>query len=411
MANDVRMKGFSKRVPVDTALEWVDQNTKELSTEEVKLNQSAGRVLASGIASLVNVPGFRRSMMDGFAIRAEEVLGAGNYNPIRLGVIGESLPGNRCEISLGTGETVRVMTGAEVPENANAVVPVEFVETNSDANGEWIEVLTSIPEQKNISKIGEDIAIDEKVFEPGRRLRPQDVGVLASIGIQNVPVIRQPVVRIIVTGNELLPAGSIPSGVQIVDSNSPMLKALIERDGGAVVHPGIIPDDEEQIAEALMDDCDIILVAGGSSTGKEDFAPQLVAKLGELSIHGIAMRPSSPAGMGKIGNKTVFLLPGNPVSCLCAYDFFAGRFIRQVSGLDKSWPYVKTRLPLSKKIVSTIGRTDYARVNISVDGVVPIAISGASILSSTSKADGFCVIPQDSEGLAEASNIDVFLYD
>jgi len=411
MANDVRMKGFSNRVPVEKALQWVDQNKKKLPTEEVKLNHSAGRVLTSGIASLVNVPGFRRSMMDGFAIRAEEVLGASNYKPIRMSVIGESLPGNRCGISLKTGQTVRVMTGAEVPENANAVVPVEFVEIKSDAHCEWIDVLTSIPEQKNISRIGEDIAVDEKVFDSGRKLRPQDVGVLASIGIQNVPVIRQPVVRIIVTGNELLPAGSIPNGVQIVDSNSPMLKALIERDGGTVVHPGIIPDDEEQIAEALMDDCDVILVAGGSSTGKEDFAPQLVAKLGELSIHGIAMRPSSPAGMGKIGNKTVFLLPGNPVSCLCAYDFFAGRFIRQMGGLDKSWPYVKRSLPLSQKIVSTIGRTDYARVNISVDGVVPIAISGASILSSTSKADGFCVIPQDSEGLAEATDIDVFLYD
>lgn len=415
MANDVRMKGFSKRVPVETALKWVDQfslhPSTHPSTEDVPLNLSAGRVLASEISSRVNVPGFRRSMMDGFAVRAEEILGAGTYNPIGLNVIGESLPGTQCELTLGEGETVRVMTGAEVPSNANAVVPVEFVEIKSGIEGDRIEVLTSIPEQKNIAKIGEDIAVQEKVFTAGRKLRPQDVGVLASIGIHNVSVIKKPVVRIIVTGNELLPAGSVPQGVQIVDSNSPMLTALIERDGGLVVNPGIIPDDEERITEALNDACDIILVAGGSSTGKEDYAPQLVAKLGELPIHGIAMRPSSPAGMGKIGNKTVFLLPGNPVSCLCAYDFFAGRFIRQIAGRDRVWPYQVTRLPLSQKIVSTIGRTDYARVKISEDRVVPIAISGASILSSTSKADGFCVIQQDSEGFAEGTDVDVFLYD
>lgn len=410
MAKDVRMKGFSKRVPIETALEWVDNNSSHPLTEDVALPHAAGRVTANEIFSQVNVPGFRRSMMDGFAIRAEEILGANTYNPIGLKVIGESLPGTRCKQDLGDGETVRVMTGAEVPSNANAVVPVEFVEIKSGTEGDRIEVLTSIPEQKNIAKIGEDIAVQEKIFTAGRKLRPQDVGVLASIGIQNVTVIKKPVVRIIVTGNELLPAGSVPQGVQIVDSNSPMLAALIERDGGLVVNPGIIPDDEERITEALNDPCDIILVAGGSSTGKEDYAPQLVAKLGELSIHGIAMRPSSPAGMGRIGDKIVFLLPGNPVSCLCAYDFFAGRFIRQMGGRDKVWPYQVKRLPLSQKLVSTIGRTDYARVKISEDSVVPVAISGASILSSTSKADGFCVIPQDSEGFAEGTDVDVFLY-
>lgn len=411
MANDVRMKGFSKRVPVETALKWVDGNLSDPLTEDVPLGLSTDRVLASEISSRVNVPGFRRSMMDGFAVRAEEILGAGAYNPIGLNVIGESLPGTQCELTLGEGETVRVMTGAEVPSNANAVVPVEFVEIKSGIEGDRIEVLTSIPEQKNIAKIGEDIAVQEKVFSAGRKLRPQDVGVLASIGVQNVSVIKKPIVRIIVTGNELLPAGSVPCGVQIVDSNSPMLTSLIERDGGLVVNPGIIPDDEERITEALNDACDIVLVAGGSSTGKEDYAPQLVAKLGELSIHGIAMRPSSPAGMGKIGNKTIFLLPGNPVSCLCAYDFFAGRAIRQMGARDSVWPYQVTRLPLSQKMVSTIGRTDYARVKISEDRVVPIAISGASILSSTSKADGFCIIPQDSEGFAEGTDVDVFLYD
>jgi molybdopterin molybdotransferase len=189
-----------------------------------------------------------------------------------------------------------------------------------------------------------------------------------------------------------------------------MLSALVSRDGGVVVDDSIVPDNPASILAAMNSDVDVVLVSGGSSVGQEDHAPRLVAEHGDLAIHGVAMRPSSPSGMGTIGNRFVFLLPGNPVSCLCSYDFFASRCIRQLAGLGKAWPYVCEPLRLSRKLVSQVGRVDYARVSV-VDGrVIPIAISGASVLSSTTRADGFVVVPADSEGFPPDTVVDVWRY-
>ena len=159
-----------------------------------------------------------------------------------------------------------------------------------------------------------------------------------------------------------------------------------------------------------MPTADVIIVSGGSSVGIEDLAPTLLARHGELAIHGIAMRPSSPTGLGRLGHRLVFLLPGNPVSCLCAYDFFAGRAIRALGGRTKAWPYRPMRARLARKISSPIGRLDYARVQL-VDGAVePLAVGGASVLSSTTRADGFVIVPDDSEGFAPGTEVEVWLY-
>jgi molybdopterin molybdotransferase len=161
----------------------------------------------------------------------------------------------------------------------------------------------------------------------------------------------------------------------------------------------------------MRDEADVILVSGGSSVGQEDHAPSLLRQHGQLALHGIAMRPSSPMGMGKLDHRLVFLLPGNPVSCLCAYDFFAGRAIRVLGGQSARWPYPSKRFTLKRKLVSVVGRMDYARVRIIDNEVEPMAISGASVLSSTTRADGFVVIPDNSEGYPAGQSIHVFLYD
>jgi molybdopterin molybdotransferase len=202
----------------------------------------------------------------------------------------------------------------------------------------------------------------------------------------------------------------MPQGDQITDANSPMLSALVERDGGVIQQCRTLPDREAVIREAIHQPVDIVLISGGSSVGQEDFAPGVLAEDGELAIHGIAMRPSSPTGMGILSKTLVFLLPGNPVSCLCAYDFFAGRSIRQMGGRRAEWPYATIERALTRKLVSVVGRVDYARVRL-VDGQVePIAISGAALLSTTTKADGFVVIPENSEGFAAGSGVKVQLY-
>jgi molybdopterin molybdotransferase len=189
-----------------------------------------------------------------------------------------------------------------------------------------------------------------------------------------------------------------------------MLAALAERDGATVDFPGLVRDDGEAILAALHADADVVVVSGGSSVGIEDLAPTLVARHGELAVHGIAMRPSSPTGLGRIGSRLVFLLPGNPVSALCAYDFFAGRAIRALGGRPTGWPYRSVRAALARKISSPIGRLDYARVRLENGLVEPLSVAGASVLSSTTRADGFVIVPDDSEGFPAGAEVEVFLY-
>ena len=412
---DVRMRGFARRHTVAAALEWLDAQLHTLEPETVPLSVAAGRVLAATITSDVNVPGFDRATMDGYAVVAASTDGAGSYSRLPLTVIGDSLPGRPFEGSIRQGEAVRVMTGAPIPRGADAVLPAELVEEDTEGPPEGghdgrIHALASVSPAKNVGRIGEDIARGASVVERGRLLRPQDLGVLSSVGNGQVTVVRRPRVRLVVTGNELLPAGSRPEGVHIADANGPMLTALIERDGGVVNFPGLVRDDRQAILEALTADADVVIVSGGSSVGVEDLAPTLVAEHGELPVHGIAMRPSSPTGLGRIGPRLVFLLPGNPVSSLCAYDFFAGRAIRALGGRDKAWPYRSVRGTLRSKISSPIGRLDYARVKL-VEGVVePIAVGGASVLSSTTRADGFVIVDDDNEGYPEGAEVDVWLY-
>jgi molybdopterin molybdotransferase len=399
--DDVRMRGFARRTTVETALAWVDQHARTLPSESISIWHAAGRVLARKVVSRVDVPRFARSMMDGFAVRAADTLGATSYNQLPLRIIGQSLPGQAFDGNLGPQQAVRIMTGAPLPVGADAVLPAERTEVGSDK----LFALDEVSPGKNVGQSGEDIVTGSVVLSAGRRLRPQDLGLLSSLGTPNIDVIRQPRVRIVLTGNELLPAGSTAAGHQINDANGPMVAALVDRDGGiprlgsaADKSNYIVPDNPEAILAAMQADADLVIVSGGSSVGQEDYAPTLLAEHGELAIHGLAMRPSSPTGMGRLENRLVFLLPGNPVSCLCAYDFFAGRAIRLLGGRPADWPYPKTKLPLARKLVSQVGRVDYARVRIVDERVEPIAISGASILSSTTLADGFVVVPADSEG-------------
>jgi len=408
-ADDVRMRGFAHRHTVEAALAWLDAQLRAPGTEMAPLRMAAGRVLATPVVSDVDVPGFDRATMDGYAVKAESTDGASPYNRLPLVVIGDSLPGHPFGGSVGAGESVRIMTGAPLPSGCDAVLPAEWIEDTAGTTA-LVSALAAVSPGKNVGRTGEDIVHGTTLFEAGRVLRPQDLGVLSSVGVGELRVCSRPRVRLVVTGNELLPAGSRALGHRIVDANGPMLAALVERDGGVVDFPGLVADEHEAIRHALHAAADVIIVSGGSSVGIEDLAPMILARHGDLAIHGIAMRPSSPTGLGRIGPRLVFLLPGNPVSCFCAYDFFAGRAIRALGGRTKLWPYRSMRARLARKISSPIGRLDYARVRV-VDGAVePLAVGGAAVLSSTTRADGFLIVPDDSEGFAPGTEVEVWLY-
>ncbi|HHH28959.1 MAG TPA: molybdopterin molybdenumtransferase MoeA, partial [Polyangiaceae bacterium] len=378
--------------------------------EIVPLAEAWGRVATEDVTAGVAVPHFVRSMMDGYAVVAESTFSASEYRPAALEVVGEAFAGHPATIDrpLRSGEAVRITTGAPLPDGADAVLVVEHTVAEGDRR---VLATQPVSPQKHVAPVGEDISVGDIVLRAGRRLRPQDVGVLASVGVTTVAVIRRPRVRILITGDELLPPGSVPEGPRIVDSNSLVLGGLARRDGAAVVDTQRLPDDPDAIGAALSDGgADLVLLSGGSSVGPEDHAPRLLAELGELVVHGVAMRPSSPAGFGTVEGRPVFLLPGNPVSCLCAYEFFAGPALRVQGGGRPDWPHRVVRRPAASKLVSVLGRTDFMRVRLHEGEVVPIMTSGASVLSSTTEADGAVIIDDGSEGHAPGDLVDVHLF-
>lgn len=402
------MRGFAERADVEDVERFLAARTVALGAESVPLADVVGRVLGEDVRAAAPVPSFARSAMDGYALRGEDSFGASDYDPIAFDVIGIALPGRAFAGRVTKGSAVRIMTGAPLPEGADAVV---MAEQTNERDGR-VFVREPVAPHKNVGAVGEDVKAGEVVLRAGRRLRAQDAGLLAAIGVATARCVRRPRVALIVTGDELLPAGSVPSGHCIVDSNSVVLRALVARDGGVVLPFEILPDRAERIREALASaGADVVLVSGGSSVGQEDHAPRLVAELGSLDFHGVAMRPSSPAGVGRIQSRWVFLLPGNPVSCLCAYEFFAGPTIRALGGRSRAWPHRRLRVPLARKISSQVGRVDYVRVALEDGKAVPLATSGASILSSTVRADGCVLVARSLEGMPEGAEVEVLLYD
>jgi molybdopterin molybdotransferase len=407
---DVRMRGFQERAEVAAVLRLLDERVRPLPSEAILLPEAAGRVLAEEVIAPCAVPGFDRAAMDGYALRGDETFGADVYAPLEFSLLGESLPARPFLGTVCQGQAVRIMTGAPLPAGADAVVQAEAA--TEIENGAKVRITEPQPPGRHVGKRGEDIEQGTVVLHAGRRLRPQDLGALASVGAGTIPVVRRPRVAILVTGEELLPCGAKPEGFKIVDSNSVMLAALARRDGASVVRIEMVAEGHDSVRHALQKSAeDVLLVSGGSSVGKEDHAPRVLAELNALCIHGVALRPASPTGLGFLGARPVFLLPGNPVSCLCAYDLFAGRALRRLGGRPAELPYRATRLPLAHKIVSMVGRVDYVRVRMQHEAVEPLAVSGASILSSTTRADGFVFVPADLEGYAEGETVEVFLYD
>jgi molybdopterin molybdotransferase len=420
--NDVRMRGFPERADVEAVRRLLDGAVRRLPPEEVPVTDCAGRVLARRIDAPVDVPGFDRAAMDGFAVVAEDSFGASPDDPLPLSIAGESRPGHPFDGKVEKGQAVRIMTGAPVPSGADAVIPAEVTREERST----VQLLAPITPGKNVGRRGGDVRRGAPALAEGRRLRPQDAGLLSSLGVSPVPVIRRPHVDLLITGDELLPPGSRPSGASIVDSNSVMLSALVRRDGGVPAQAVRVPDTERNVRDALQAaGGDVVIVSGGSSVGREDHAPRVLAKIGQLAVHGIAMRPASPAGIGFLPDagagghdsgayrpqRPVLLLPGNPVSCLCAYDFFAGPAIRKLAGLPVELPYRRIERPLAGKVVSMVGRVDYLRVRLADERIEPLGISGAAILSSTVQADGFVIVPRDAEGHAAGETVEVYLYD
>jgi molybdopterin molybdotransferase len=404
------MRGFMERNDLEAALEILRSCVKPVEAESVPLDQALGRTLAGDVISTAQVPAFDKSAMDGYALRAAETFGASPTEPALFKVIGEILPGDPGDLEVGPGEAVRIMTGAAFPTGADAVLMAE----QTTEEGDGMLAHGSVVPGRNVARAGEDIQKGDKVLARGRLLRPQDLGVLASIDMVEVEVRRRPAVGILCTGNELVEPGSNEAGdrSKVVNSCRPMLEGLVTQTGGLPQALGTLRDDCQALRAAIAAfDGDILLTVGATSAGKEDYLPGIVKELGELPVHGVNIRPASPLAFGRLEKALIVLLPGNPVAAMVGFDLFVRPAIQiQLGRPEERWNR-RVRGKLRRKLASALNRTDFVRVRLVGDGEVePLRSGGAGVLTSVTSADGFVIVPRDDEGFEAGTEVEVFLF-
>lgn len=389
---------FKKRTNADEAKELFLKAVKPLSGDELlPVVDCDGRSIAGDVTAGIDVPHYRRAAMDGFAVRASDTLGAGSSSPVVF-KLGQHIEKGIC---------VRVHTGSPVPQGADAVVMLEDT-VSYDGN---IEIYTQMHPLKNVGEIGEDIRRGDVILRKGQRLRPCDIAVLASLGINNIKVARKPQVAIIPTGEELVPRGKqeLKEG-EIYETNGLMASLYARKWGGIPRLLDIVTDDPEKIKLAITSnlDADMIIISGGTSVGKRDYVPAVVGSMGDILVHGVGISPGKPTALGIIDGKPVVCMPGYPVAGIVALYWFARPALWKLGNLPDE-PDRVIRAVLSEKIPSRTGYKTFARVKLDNGKAIPLAISGAGILSSVSKADGFVIISENTEGLSAGEVVDVVL--
>lgn len=391
-----------------------------VDVERIRLNHAVGRVLAEPIVSELDLPLFANSSMDGFAVRSADVASAGQDGPVELRVVGDIPAGQVFGDRVGPGEAVRIMTGAPLPPGADAVVPVESTdhyrtELDTPAGKPYkVLIYQSVSEGAYVRPKGQDVSQGEIVMAAHNRLRPQDVGFLAMLGVSQVPVYRRPRVGLLSTGDELLPVEEPLQPGKIHDSNAYTLSALVERDGGEAIKLGIAQDREEAVRKILdrsvNSGADLILSSAGVSVGAFDFVRMVVEQRGELNFWRVNMRPGKPLTFGTYRSVPFIGLPGNPVSAFVGYEVFVRAALIKLSGLpDQPRPSIKVKL---LEPVKSDGRESYLRAMVqSTDGHWFARLTGhqgSGNLRSLVQANALLIIPAGVKSLPAKSEIEAW---
>lgn len=359
-------------------------------TEILQTVMAEGRVLSQDVVSAVNLPAFDRAAMDGFAVHSGQTLGAKPHAPVFLE---KFLP---------------MRTGMPVPADFDAVVMLE----DADRHDSVLEVTAQMHPYKNVSRVGEDISAGDTVLSEGHTLRPPDLALLSALGIAEVQVYVRPKVVIIPTGGKLLGIGSraLLAG-EAYEINGLMARLYAEKWGASATKTEIVPDDESLVREALKAnvDADLIIIIGGTSIGEKDYAPKVLSEMGELFAHGVRLQPGKPTAIGAVAGRPVVCLPGYPVAMLMDLYFFVRPALQRIGRRSDLQPAVKVKL--ARKIPSRPGYLSLVRVTLKDGEAEPIMISGAGILSSVARADGFVIVSEEKEGLEAGETVDVLLFE
>lgn len=393
----------SRRALGDVAA-WIDTWAAPAGLEEVSLADAAGRVLAGDVTAAMDLPPFDRAAADGFALRADETVGAGAYSPLPFRLTPVSAGG------VAPGHAAAVESGDPLPAGADTVVRLEQAMPESAGT---IAIVAAVATGSEVERKGSQGARGAVLIAAGRQLGPGDIGLLASAGIERVPVVIRPRVRCLLAAGRVAEMGRTPPPGAVHDANGAMLTALVERDGGAVAERRRIERNWAALRDALRGGpaADVILVAGGTGSGSGDEAAAALADAGELAIRGVALHPGETAAAGRASSVPVFLLPGTPSACLWAYELLAGRAIRRLAGRSGALPFASRDMRLTRKIVSQIGMADVCPVRCTNDGEAePLAPFTEAGLVAAARGDGFVIVADASEGHPEGATVTVYLY-
>lgn len=386
-----------------------------VSHERLPLDASLTLTLAEDVTAAEDLPPCSRSTVDGYAVRARDTFGASDSVPSFLKITGSVNMGTMPDLSVGWGEAAYIPTGGFLPSGADAVVMVEY--TNL-VDTEHIEVTRPVPTKANILDRGEDVKAGDTVLAKGKILRPQELGLLAGLGVTEVPVYRRPRAAVISTGDEVVPIDRKPKPGQIRDANGYSIAALVRQYGGEPLKYDIVPDDAGMLHEALeraLVEADLAVLSGGSSVGARDVMVDAVMALPgvEVLAHGVSIRPGKPTLVARHRGKAIFGLPGHPVSALIVAQVFLAPFLRsqQGGGLRRGPLGYRTRAVLGTSMHSTIGLEDFVRVRLEAlaDGthLAQPVFGKSSMLSTMARADGLIVVPLESEGLLKGETVEV----
>jgi putative molybdopterin biosynthesis protein len=383
--------------------------------EAVPLAAALGRVLAEDVVAAVDVPGFDRSGVDGFALRAADTLGASEANPIALRLNPEVLAcGHAPTLAVAPGTATVIATGGMLPRGADAVVMVEHTETEEGEAGPIVILRRPVAPGAAIAGAGSDIARGETLLRRGAVLSSRAIGMLAAIGLAEVAVIRRPRVAVLSTGDELVPPGAAQRPAGVFDSNGAIIAAAVAEAGGEALAFGIIADDETRLRAAISRaaaEADLVILSGGTSKGAGDVSHRVLTALGRVIVHGVALKPGKPLCLGLVGETPVAVLPGFPTSAVFTFHAFVAPLIRAMAGLrDGAAETVPARLAV--RTPSELGRTEYAMVSLVETGegvaAYPLA-KGSGSVTAFSLADGFVTIDALSDGLEAGAPVTVTL--
>jgi molybdopterin molybdotransferase len=393
-------------------------SSKSPNEKKIKIKDALGMICSQDIISSEDLPSFARSTVDGYSVKAEDTFGATESIPSYMNLTEEILMGEKADFLLTKDHASKIPTGGMIPQGADAVVMFEYVQIIDE---KLIEVLRPVAPGENVIQAGEDLKKGEVVIRKGLRLRPQDIGAFAGIGIADVSVYEKPFVSIISTGDEIVPVEASPGKGQIRDINSYVLSGLISESGCIPRRKGIFRDEYEiirDVIESSLTDSDAILITGGTSVGTKDLIAKIIDDIGNKGVlfHGVSLKPGKPMIGGIIEGIPVFGLPGHPAAVGICFEIFIQPVLNILSGLKDKFPkyskkYVKARL--SKNISSSQGREEHIRVILEERGAslwaVPV-LGKSGLITTLVKADGTIVIPLDRNGVEKEELVDVRLF-